>query len=205
VKLDNDLEAKRKKWLGAYEFYLFPPRGLPPGRFVWKNRNDEVCRKQLKIFLDETAGLLAKCQNRFTTQGNESLHAMKAKLAEKNYNWKTTWKARCCIAILDMNEEHWKLDAYEQEGFERLDYEILDHIEMEEAAKAKRHRDRCDPETQKNERTRRWKVKEENRKQTAIASRKKLLGHVESQTGDSDSGSGDEPDGSCHKFNELID
>jgi hypothetical protein len=45
VKLDNDLEAKRKKWLGAYEFYIFPPRGLPSGRFVWKNRNDEVCRK----------------------------------------------------------------------------------------------------------------------------------------------------------------
>jgi hypothetical protein len=202
VKLDNDLEAKTKRWLGAYEFYVFPPRDLPHGRFVWKNRQDEVCRGQLTLFLNNSAELLAKCQNRISTQGNESLHAMKAKLADKNFNWKTTWRARCCTAILDMNDEGWKLKAYEEQGFGRLDYEILDRIEADEAAKAKRHLHRCEPDIQKKERTRRWNVKDEQRMRTVTAARKKQLGHAQSQPPHLDSGSGDDTGGKCmmHSF-----
>jgi hypothetical protein len=60
-KLDNDLEVKIEKWLGTHDFYCYPPPDLPKGRFVWRNRRDEVCRKQLQVFLNESVPLLAKC------------------------------------------------------------------------------------------------------------------------------------------------
>jgi hypothetical protein len=171
------LKGKTEAWTGAFDFYTNPPTDLPAGRFVWKNRNDERCRNQLKLFLGKTTAFLAKCQTRVSTQPNESLNSIKAKCAEKGFNWKTTWKARCCVAILDFNGEGWKLHDYEDNGFEPLDYELWEAIHREEHAKLIRDVRRRHEEYEKAERARRWERKLEQSMQTAAATRKKQLGH----------------------------
>jgi hypothetical protein len=192
TSLDADIEEKKKAWLGAHAFYTDPPPNLPHGRFVWRLRNDPLCRDRLKLFLEDTVELLSKCQARISTQANESLNAIKAKSAEKTFNWKSTWKARCCVAILDFNDPCWKLDDYKRKGFELLDQEVLRSIRAENAARIRRREVRCEPEAQKRERTRRWTRKQELSSRRAAAIRRAELGHVESQAHEVASCSGDE-------------
>jgi hypothetical protein len=81
-----------------------------------------------------------KCAPGLNTQLNESLHLLKAKLADNNYNWKTSWLASFYIAILSWNEGYsWKLEIYEGLGFPPLGSELLDFLKKEdEDQKARR-------------------------------------------------------------------
>jgi hypothetical protein len=63
--------------------------------------------------------LIEQVQSDISTQLNESLHALKAKMADKNYCWKGSWLARCAVAVLIMNEGHdWKLQMLQELGFQ---------------------------------------------------------------------------------------
>jgi hypothetical protein len=54
---------------------------------------------------------------------------LKAKLADE----KTSWLARCCIAILNWNEGYsWKFEMYEELGFPPLGSELLDFLKKED-------------------------------------------------------------------------
>jgi hypothetical protein len=77
------------------------------------------------------------------TQFNESLHSLKAKLAEKNYNWKISWLARCPIAGLNWNKGHsWKLEMHKDLGVSPLSSRRLYFLkkEAEDQKTRKKHR-----------------------------------------------------------------
>jgi hypothetical protein len=95
--------------------------------------------------LEATGPLIEKSLAGINTQLNESLHSLKAKTAEKSFNWKTTWKARCCVALLNWNEgDSWKLEMYQALGFPELAPEIIGLLEKEQASKEARAKSRSD-------------------------------------------------------------
>jgi hypothetical protein len=103
------------------------------GQFIWQNRDKKEYRRCLKNFVIQTSPFIEKCAPGLNTQLNESLHSLKAKFADKNYNWKTSWLARCSIAILNCTERYlWKLEMYEGLGFPPLGSELLDFLKKEE-------------------------------------------------------------------------
>ena len=118
LRTDGTLEDKHRLWLGAYEHYVNPGEDQ---EFRWAHRDDERSRIQLRDFLAATLGEIELCQTEFGTQLNESLHAIKAKIADKTYAWRASWKARCAVAVLIVNEGHaWKLVLYDALGFPPL-------------------------------------------------------------------------------------
>jgi hypothetical protein len=122
VKADATLEEKIAMWEGAFDHYVHP-ENLPPkeNRFEWKDRDKETHRMQLRIFIRNTTVLIQQVQSEISTQLNESLHAIKAKMADKNYSWKGSWLARCVVAVLIMNEGHgWKLELLQELGIRPL-------------------------------------------------------------------------------------
>jgi hypothetical protein len=85
------------------------------------------------------------------------LHAPKAKLADKNFNWKISWKARLCIAFLDWNEGFmWKLEIYRELGFPQLSPEVLEILKRDTISQEKRHIWRKTQEFKSKERENRW-------------------------------------------------
>jgi hypothetical protein len=94
--------------------------------------SEEFCHTDESTYQKSAPGL--------NTQLNESLHLLKAKLADNNYNWKTSWLTRCCIAILSWNERYsWKLKIYEGLGFPPRGSAPLDFLKKEdEGQKARR-------------------------------------------------------------------
>jgi hypothetical protein len=90
-----------------------------------------------------------------------------------------------------MNEEGWKLNAYEELGFEPLDDTMLEQIRGEEAARVKRNKDRREPAALKAKRHKPWERKAVQRKETTDAARTKQLGPVNPKPRDIYSGSED--------------
>jgi hypothetical protein len=120
---------------------------------------------------------------------------MKAKMAEKGFNWKTSWKARCCVAVLDFNDEGWKLQASADNGFEELDERLLAQAEQEELQRRRRNEARREEEVQKAERIRRGVAKQERKARTTAAARQKQLAHVDPHVYELDSNDENESDG----------
>jgi hypothetical protein len=124
LKADALLEQKNAMWLGAFDHYTNPPPLAPNDTsFRWKKRDDARAQEQLRLFLLNTLDLIEQALSEINTQLNESLHALKAKLADKNYPWKGSWRARNAVAVLNVNEGHeWKLRLYDELGFPPLSY-----------------------------------------------------------------------------------
>jgi hypothetical protein len=80
LKSDGTIEAKRARWLGAFAPYVHP---TPDQAFLWSKNEEEKAQTQLRVFLEGTASLIELVQTEFSTQLNESLDAIKAKLADK--------------------------------------------------------------------------------------------------------------------------
>lgn len=70
----------------------------------------------LKKFLDYTKDLFECVSPNFTTQSNESLNAIKAKMAQKNKNWSLSFEARMSLAVLQKNNPY----LYYEEFLEKL-------------------------------------------------------------------------------------
>jgi hypothetical protein len=135
LRTDGTLGEKERLWRGAYNHYVNGP--VKEDGFHWSKRADPRSRTRLQLFLDRTIDLIPLFQTEISTQLNESLHAMKAKLADKGYAWKGSWKARCAVAILNINEGHqWKLRLYEECGFPTLSPECMGAI-VRHAAEAR--------------------------------------------------------------------
>jgi hypothetical protein len=65
-------------------------------------------------------------------KSNELLHSLKAKLAEKNYDWHTSSLVKCSIAVLNCNESYsWKLEVCDDLGFPPLSSKLLDFLKKE--------------------------------------------------------------------------
>jgi hypothetical protein len=137
LRTDETLSGRQKLWCGAHDHDIEPRET----DFQWKLWDDETARAQLRAFFTNTIDLIGLVQSKFSTQLNESLHAMKAKLADKNYGWKRSWEARCAAAVLNMNEGHeWKLRLYGELGFPPLCPECRSTIEKC-SAEARQHSD----------------------------------------------------------------
>jgi hypothetical protein len=126
LNMDASAEAKKETWTHSYRHFAKPQCPTKKGQFIWQNRDKKECRRCLKNFLMQTSPFIEKCAPGLNTQLNESLHSLKTKLPDQNYNWKTSGLARCSIAILNWNEgSSWKLEMYEELGFPPLGSELL--------------------------------------------------------------------------------
>jgi hypothetical protein len=111
-----EIKEKEELWLGAYQHSVTSLNG-----FQWRLREDPKCQTQLGLFLENIIDLIRLAQSEFSTQLNESLHSLKAKLADNGYAYHDSWKARCAVAVLDFNEGyHWRLELYDKLQFPAL-------------------------------------------------------------------------------------
>jgi hypothetical protein len=120
-------------------------------------------------------------QSEISTQLNESLHAMKAKLADKAYAWKGSWKARNAVAVLNINEGHrWKLRVYDALEFPHLTpacrHVIEQHAEEALALSVQRH----EPAFQAATREHRVEKKQGMKQLAATAKRNRMTLHKDS-------------------------
>lgn len=58
----------------------------------------------LKPIIEKGVGFLSRSHPLVTTQMNESLNSLRARLTPKNYSWKKAWPLRTTIAVLKWNE-----------------------------------------------------------------------------------------------------
>jgi hypothetical protein len=129
--MDTSVEAKRDACTDSYRRFAKLQYPAQKGRFIWQNHDKKECRC-LKNFVIKTSPLIEKYPPGLNKQLNESLHSLKAKLADNNYHWKTSWLAKYCIAILNWNERYsWKFEMYEELGFPPLGSKLLDFVKKE--------------------------------------------------------------------------
>jgi hypothetical protein len=170
VRTDADLEAKNQLWLGAYEHYINPPNDKS---FQWERRAEPAAQEHLRAFLNGSLELVEEAQTKIWTQLNESLHAMKGKLADKNYPWKGSWRGRNAVAVLNLNEGHeWKLRLYYELHFPTLS-PACEAVIVRYAAEARaRSEQRRDPAFQAQVRQARQQRKAAQKQAAASAKRK---------------------------------
>jgi hypothetical protein len=181
LKMDATIAVRRTSWMKAYAHYahISPSTDIPSSKWQWEGKAEPLCRQALKSFVEQTAYLIEQCQSKFSTQANESLHALKGKLAPKNFAWQSSWAPRCCVGILDWNEgESWKMEMYHELGFPPLSPDCVLVLENREKAKADQRRERATPEyhTSENERRQRGKVAREEEKRVGKLNKEK--GHL---------------------------
>jgi hypothetical protein len=101
---------------------------------------------------------------------------MKAKIADKNYCWKGSWKARCAVAVLNFNEGHeWKLALYTKLHFPKLSEHCLSVIIRKEKEAEKLTEKRSSKDFQKKERIRRVERRDQLRATAAEAKKKGII------------------------------
>ena len=68
----------------------------------------------LKKFVNSTEFIIESCSTEFDTQSNESFNRTKLKYATKDVKCGKSWEYRMMCAVLDRNEEYWKLELYDR-------------------------------------------------------------------------------------------
>jgi hypothetical protein len=105
AKLQEDLRSRLARWRGAVAHYL---------QSVWPEKGNAVALVQLQAFIEKAEPLMEKYQTGCSTQLNESLHSLKAKMASKQYSWKYSVRTRNAVAVITWNEgQSWKMQAYD--------------------------------------------------------------------------------------------
>lgn len=116
LKLDVTAEEKKKYWMNVEQHFSGNHSNCIEHKETkpWKDIDVGNNRKVLKEFLEKTSVLFDKCDGIHSTQACESLHAVKAHFAPKMISWKSSWCARVCASILDINEMYWSMKLYDQ-------------------------------------------------------------------------------------------
>ena len=106
MRLYVTVEEKKKYWNNAVEHFSGNHQHCMKHNETqpWKDINDGNNREILISFLEKTSTLFDRCDGIHSTQACESLHAVKAHFASKMIAWKSSWCARVCAEILDVNE-----------------------------------------------------------------------------------------------------
>lgn len=124
IYCDNlSLEEKENHWMNAANHFMGDhSQCLPHGPSKeWAGASKEHSRELLEIFLSKTLKILQKVRKNLTTQLNESFHAIKAKYANKDFLWLSSWNGRVAAAVLQFNSPNiWKFELYKKLGFEPL-------------------------------------------------------------------------------------
>jgi hypothetical protein len=76
AKMEGDWPTRLAKWRGAVKHFR---------ESRWPDKGDPLALQQLKAFVEKTEPLLERYQAGCSTRLNESLHAMRAKTAPKQY------------------------------------------------------------------------------------------------------------------------
>jgi hypothetical protein len=111
---------------GAFEHYVHPKKGSPN---MWKLWDQEVSQAQLKGFIQELWEQFPNTRSPVSTQLSESLNSVKAKVADKNYSFNSSFVARCAVTVLKWNEgESWVPELRDELGFEPLPQGIREQL-----------------------------------------------------------------------------
>jgi hypothetical protein len=131
--MDAPVEAQKDARTNSYRHFAKPQYPTQKGQFIWQNRDKKEFRRCLKNFVIKASPLIEKWVPGLNTQLNESLHPLKAKLADKNYNWKASWLARSCVEILNWNKRYsWRFEMYDELGLTPLGSDRLDFLKKED-------------------------------------------------------------------------
>jgi hypothetical protein len=110
AKLAGTLAEKQKMWVGAIEHYT-------RAKSRWTFKGDEAAVACLRGFVMAAAPELARYQREESTNPVESLNALRAKKAGKDYAWKNSWRGRAHVAVLEFNEgPRWIVEFCEWAG-----------------------------------------------------------------------------------------
>ena len=113
---------------GNHFFCLHAPIYGP----CWDQAQNPVAQYALKKFLDDTQFIIEKCDGRYNTQSNESLHRKKLKYATKDVRWGFSWHARMMCAVLSKNLPGWKWRLYDALGLDELPAETQNKLVKKE-------------------------------------------------------------------------
>lgn len=161
---EMSIERKLELWNNAADHYCGDHTHCEPHgpAHNWRYANDQQAVVFLRNFLKKCERVLQNCDGNLSSQLNESFHALKAKYADKNYQWIESWEGRVCAAILQFNEpDHWKLELYERLGFPPLGSVSLKRMERIFDEREKQHEQRNVREHQQKEAQRRREKKKE--------------------------------------------
>jgi hypothetical protein len=201
-----DDQARERAWMGAYKHYV-----EAAGGYKWPLRGDEQSKAALNGFLQEMSPYLKEVRTRINTQMNESLNALKAKAADKNISFTASWEARCCTAVLRMNEGSLWIPALREaiigeslapEGIQFFQDEHVARLDRAEKAKEAQHKwtryqQRTGTVARKKSETERGRQGEGHADSVAVSATKGRARRPAVQqlpSSDSEPGSGDMPD-----------
>lgn len=137
------LEKKEQLWINVANHYCGDhSQCMPHGKsYKWPAAEKEGAKEALELFLSKTLKIIQKVRKNLTTQLNESFHALKAKYANKDYLWLSSWKGRVAAAILQFNEpDDWKFKLYEKLCLPPLSSHVKDKL-LQKFKKAEVKRD----------------------------------------------------------------
>lgn len=166
--LDEDVETKKMHWQNALRHYTGnhekclhdkiqfddnddeddnEKKKTKRKSFTWKNKHNPQAVNALKELLKKTSFLFDKVGLSTSTQLCECLHSLKARLASKQINWQSSWRARVCAAILDINEGYgWRLKLYERLKLPELNPDCYNTLLKYVTASSKAKKEYQDPE-----------------------------------------------------------
>lgn len=110
-KLQNITMAEKiEKWMSLKKFL----KQKNPNKYYWnpkkrraRKNSPKSCHKAMMKFITNTVKYVKFCSVA-DTQKNESFHSLKAKIAPKYINWRSSWRLRMSLAIIRWNlgEKH---------------------------------------------------------------------------------------------------
>ena len=119
MKYDGTIDEKLRLWNNAVRHYMGDHReclhGAVPVHY-WDKAADPSAVAALKTFITSTQFIIESSSTEFDTNSNESFHRTKLKYATKDVKWGKSWRYRMMYAVLDRNEEYWKLILYSRLG-----------------------------------------------------------------------------------------
>jgi hypothetical protein len=122
ARLAGSEEEKREMWMGALAHYTREES-------KWKHKNDPAAVACLEGFLLAAAPELSRYQRENSTNVVESLNSLRAKKAGKDYAWKSSWRGRAYVGVLEFNEgKQWIIEFCEWAGIE-LPPGYVEHIQ----------------------------------------------------------------------------
>ena len=162
LRLDEPIDVKTMLWENSVLHFSGDHSKCPmygPSR-RWADIDDRTNRDVLLRFIEKTKPLLEKSDGSHGTQMCESLHAVKVHFADKIRCWKTSWAARICAAILDVNDPGWMMSLYRKLGLPPLSPEIRERLVSIERAKQRDRIARRERDRQERERLRKKEARE---------------------------------------------
>ena len=140
IYFDESIDKKISCWKNSYSHYCGDHSNCKHSAekevYEWEFRHEDIARQKLFELIKESIPILESTAYNVSTQLCESMHAIKTRFANKNIAWQSSWKARVCAAILQINDpQTWKFELYHKLNLPPISKECIDFIKRTEEEK----------------------------------------------------------------------